>query len=615
MYYPHPFYLIVLMDFLRDFYLTDLQSIKYSSYVCWTGFLRFPWFRIYLGSSWLVEVVVLVVPESWVYSLPISIRMLGSLPVWILTPFMSGLKLAQLRTSGEDQLYLLCGTSTCLPLIYFSGRVCFRPLQCSLLHLSILRTSILRVWSSWEALMQMKGSVTLVVWHNWFSVMLFHPWRVLFMLRLLALFLFSFLLLSMESRSPPCFNSCGSGVGFWVAVCAVDGSLVGTVVDCYVLYPLFSIPSLPIIFVDPSAISLSWLCCCAIKSCAVDLKTLQWLLHESLVFKLIIPASLRSGSAFSADGMVGKPPPGVWFLRPLMESDSELSESWVALFVIRGLPSFWLSLRLGRWAAPKHVPLWFCFCWRLADSQMDRDEVKGKNPSVYEDYLSETAIAKTPFSVFSCDTWLLLRWFDTGTRHPYEWQPRWAASRSAEVYRAFGAATNSFVSFTSSLCCLVGMYGACTLLFNFSFRLESQVLVVIGRLKCNYGTVVRSIFGYCIPSFIICNVSFLEQHFCVLSMYSLTLGPCLMALDQHRRMLGLARRGPGSCLTALVWHRLMAVTAHEGLDQCGGCGYCDKLFTQPLLWLLLWALCCVSACLVCSQGCVVPSTYFLYSKK
>ena len=566
-----------------------------------------------LGSSWLVEDVVLDVTVSWFSSLPFSIRKLCNLIVWTVTPLIYGLVPMQHRTSGDARLCLLCTTFDCLPLMYFPGWVCFRPLQCSLLHLSYLSTSTLRAWSNWGVLLLRMGSVNLVVWYNWFPVMSIHPWRVLFMLVLLALFLFYFLLLNLGSRPPPCFHSCGSGVGFWVDGCAVYVSLVGTVVGCYVPYPLFLIPSLSILSFNPSDISLSWICFCVLKSLACDLKPLQWPLHAFLVLELIFPASLLDGIVFSAEGMVGKPPQGEWFHRFLMKPDSGFTESWVVLFMFWDFPLCWLSLLLGRLAALKHDPLWSRFCWRLAVSQMDRDEVKGKNPSVYEDFLSETAIAIAPFLVFFSDICLLFRWLDTGTWHSYDWQMRWAASRIAACYRGFGAPANSIVSFTSSYCCSVGMSCSCTLLFSFSLRLESLVMFVVGRLQCNNGTVVRSIFGCCIPSFIGCYVSFfkdLEKHLCVLGMYLMTIGPCLMALEQHRRMLGIARRGPGLCLTALEWHRLMAATAREGLDQCGGCGYCDKLLKRLLLWLLLWASRCVSACLVCSQGCVVLCTYF-----
>ena len=291
------------------------------------------------------------------------------------------------------------------------------------------------------------------------------------------------------------------------------------------------------------------------------------------------------------DGMVANLHGG-WCFTFLMRIFSSSIATWVALFVYWGLPLCWLSLLLGRLAAPKHDPLWSRFCWRLAVAQMVRDEEKGK-PSVYEDFQSETAIAIAPVLVFSRDICLLFQWLETSTWHPYDWQTRWVASRMADCYRVFGATANSIVSFTSSLCCSVDMYCPCTLLFSFSFRLESPDMFV-GRFQCNNGTVVRSIFGCCIPSFIICNVNIfrdLEQHLCVLGMYLLVLGPCLMALEQHRRMLGIACRGPGLCRTALAWHRLMAVYTHEGFDQCDGCRYCVNLIFQLLFWLLLIKKC------------------------
>ena len=255
------------------------------------------------------------------------------------------------------------------------------------------------------------------------------------------------------------------------------------------------------------------------------------------------------------DGMVANLHGG-WCYFFLMRFFSSPFATWVALFVNWGLPLCWLSLLLGRLAAPKHEPLWSCFCWRLAVTQRVRDEEKGKNPSVYEDFLSETALAIAPVLAFSRDICLLFQWLATGTWHPYDWKTRWVASRMADCYRVFGATAHSIVSSTSSLCCSVDMYCPCTLLFSFSFRLESPDMFV-GRFQCNNGIVVRSIFGCCIP----CNANIfrdLEQHLCVLGMYLLVLGPCLMALGQHRIMLGIACRGPGLCSTALAWHRTRA---------------------------------------------------------
>jgi len=138
---------------------------------------------------------------------------------------------------------------------------------------------------------------------------------------------------------------------------------------------------------------------------------------------------------------------------------------------------------------------------------------------------------------------------------------RRAASRLECYNRVFGAIANSIVSYTSLLCCLVGMYFPCTLSFSFSFQLEFTSLFVVERLQCNNRAVVRCIFA-----FIICDVTILtdlEQHLCVLGMCLMTLGPCLMALEQHRRMLRIAccllfglllSNSTFVCSDRVVWH-------------------------------------------------------------
>jgi len=300
---------------------------------------------------------------------------------------------------------------------------------------------------------------------------------------------------------------------------------------------------------------------------------------------------------------------GGWLFTIMMRIFSSPFAAWVAFFVYWGLPLFWLSLLLGRLAASKHDPLWSRFCWQLAVFQIVWDEVKGNNPSVYKDLPSETTIA--PFLVFSKDICSLVRWFGTGTRQSYAWQTRRAASRLNDCYRVFGAIDNSVVPFTSSLCCSVGMYCSCNFLFSFSFQLEFPVMFVVERLQCNNGTAVKRIFGCCIPSVIICNVSIfrdLEQHLCVLGMCLMaldghpwmlrpvhdgrcfqngTLGPCLTALEQHRRMLGLARRGLGLCLLALDVHPWMLRPGHYGccFDSCIAFRHFDRLKLSALLMI------------------------------
>ena len=238
------------------------------------------------------------------------------------------------------------------------------------------------------------------------------------------------------------------------------------------------------------------------------------------------------------DGIVDNLPEGGLFSIMMKIFNSPLA-AWVALCVYWGLTLFWLSLLLERLAAPKHDPLWSRFCWQLVVFQIDRDEVTGKNPYVYEDLLSETSIA--PFLALSRGNCLLVRWFGAGTWQSYDWPMSWAASMLTFCCRDFGAITNSIVPFTSSLCCLAGMYCSCTLLLNLYFQLEFPVMLVVEHLQCNNSTVGRCIFGCCIP----CCIHY--GRCC----QNKTLGPCLMALEQHRRMLGTTRRGFGLCLLAL----------------------------------------------------------------
>jgi len=154
-----------------------------------------------------------------------------------------------------------------------------------------------------------------------------------------------------------------------------------------------------------------------------------------------------------------------------------------------------------------------------------------------------------------------------------------------------GAIDSSVVPFTSSLCCLVGMYCSCILLFSFSFHLEFPVMFVVGRLQCNNGNAVRRIFGCCIPSVIICNVCIfrvLEQHLCVLGM-------CLMALDVHPWMLRPTHYG--CCFDRYIafrqFYRLQlsalltissAVTSL--LTLCLGCRLATLLVTSYILTVL-----------------------------
>ena len=223
---------------------------------------------------------------------------------------------------------------------------------------------------------------------------------------------------------------------------------------------------------------------------------------------------------------------GGWSVTLMTRILSSPIETWVTIFVYWGLPLSWLSLLLGRSTAPKHDPLWSCFCWRMAVSQVVRDEVKGWNPPVYADFLSETAIV--PYLVFSVGTCWLFRWFSTGIWHSFDRQTRWAGSRITDCYRVLGAIVNSMVPLTSSLCSSVGIYFPCTSSFRLSFQLELIISSVVEQLKYNSGTVGSCIFGRCIPAFIICNVNIfrdLEQHLCVLGMCLMTLGSCFTALE------------------------------------------------------------------------------------
>ena len=243
-------------------------------------------------------------------------------------------------------------------------------------------------------------------------------------------------------------------------------------------------------------------------------------------------------------GLVDETPHRGWFLNYVLIFLSSFTASWYVVVVFWGLPLIWLSLPLQRQFAPKQEPLWSSFCWQLLLCQHGRDEVKGKALVVNEDMLSETSVAT--YFVMSRGVCRVAWCFGAGTWHSFSWTLRRTERRQDGCSSISSALDNilvAFWSFTSSLCYSVGMYCSCNVLFSFSVCLESPVMFVIGRLQCNNDTVVSSIFGCCIPSFIICNVSFfrdLEQHLCVRGMCLMALGPCLMALEQHRRMLGIA---------------------------------------------------------------------------
>ena len=91
-------------------------------------------------------------------------------------------------------------------------------------------------------------------------------------------------------------------------------------------------------------------------------------------------------------GLVDKTPHGGWLLICMMSFLSSFTAVWFAIFVFWGLPLFWLSLHLKRLAAPKQEPQWSRFCWQPTVFQTERDEVKGKNPFVNEEMLSETSL-------------------------------------------------------------------------------------------------------------------------------------------------------------------------------------------------------------------------------
>jgi len=217
-------------------------------------------------------------------------------------------------------------------------------------------------------------------------------------------------------------------------------------------------------------------------------------------------------------GMVDNPHGG-WLFTIMMRILSSPFAAWIAFFVSWGLPLFWLSLLLERSTAPKHDPLWSRFCWQLTVFQVVWDEVKGKNPAVYEELLSETTLAT--FLVLSRGICSLVRWFGTGTWQSYSWQTRRAASRLHECHNVYGAIDSSVMPFTSSLCCSVGMYCSCNFLFSFSCQLELSVMFVVVRLQCNNGNIVGRIVLQCVSVFRLCP----------------------KALAQHRRMLRLALRG------------------------------------------------------------------------
>jgi len=238
-------------------------------------------------------------------------------------------------------------------------------------------------------------------------------------------------------------------------------------------------------------------------------------------------------------------------------------------FLYWGLPLFWLSLLQGRLTALKHEPLCSCLCWQLYVFQMGGDEVKGKSPSVYEDMLSETGLKflldnlLDPYRIICMVVWK----FGTSLQPNLSQHTRRATSRCEDYNGAFGATTSRVDLFTKIFSFSFGIYCSFTLLFGFSLGMQCLGILVVERMQCIHGNVVRFNNGGCNLSYINCHDNLArdsEHHLCVL-------GLCLMAPDEHPWMLGPTHHGLclnrcfGMCLLALELHRRMLGLTHRGL--------------------------------------------------
>jgi len=227
--------------------------------------------------------------------------------------------------------------------------------------------------------------------------------------------------------------------------------------------------------------------------------------------------------------MLDKPPIGGWTQLCLLNPNSSSSVSWFITFVSLAFPSSSLSLPLVSKYAQRRVSLHTGLCWHLVFLQTDWDEVKGKCPLVYEDLLSETRnSAYLSFSWFSWFFCSLSGCLIAGL----QLNPDKAELETVLDYEAWQHVIGISARLRGPT--LVGWCLTVDTWPNplvYKLRTDKRIEVCSKVFGTPGSTVYKLRTDKRIEVCTNCNISFLEQHLCVLRM-------CLRALDLHHRMHG-----------------------------------------------------------------------------
>ena len=418
--------------------------------------------------------------------------------------------------------------------------------------------------------------VNLVVWYNWFSVMLIPLWGLLVVLVLLSLIHISFPLRHLWSRPSPCFTYVGSGADLWEAGLTAPFPLLFNLDLIWKLSLLCTHSISPFFFggddrdqgFQPIVFTpLLW----ELAACKCP--------HEILISRQLPTNVIQTYRTRHHTSMLRTPS-----VQAKARTDNAVN--WAC-------PSFLLSLRLAKLHAQIHDSECHCICWHLIPLQTGWNEVKGLCSPVCEDSFSETQICRlmvfvlVPILSSICCHCLLLFLHNVWFAQQEQWiilikdmlAKQWLFALvnfpSLLITFAYSVITGCLPSFylqrqdmqmQVSQCAVGFRDQALVFLISMSwlylhiywiYMTDWFFLYVLVPVGIGISEILHYLFQNCTLWF----VWDVAQHICVLRL-------CRTALDQHRRMLRLAQRGfgpknfatqhncvLGPCLTALEQHR------------------------------------------------------------
>jgi len=565
---------IVLIDFIRTSFPIVMRFLWLDFSAFWNGLPRLALLWCYLQLNWPIYVVACDVGTWWCYSWHVRITKLCNLKLWDLVRFICGLVFTQSRFRrpiGNASLFLNL-------LMIDSSILHCHPAWASGLFVRFLMLSIYlqrpctqRFWPNWLVHLQLLVHARRSDHHCWTTVFLIQCSRIILVVLTRVIFARIIPPLPIMFVRPLDYLHLGP----FMFVCnwyfCVALWVVWVYYLSYLLGPSFMSSICPQFLLIPFVCStlVDVFLFLILLSCQA--KIVKALGYQGVMRVLSDYANLAKHILLSIHlNLVGQTPYGGWLHTCMMDICSRPLTVRFGFFLYWGLPLFWLSLLQGRLIALKHEPLCSCLCWQLYVFQMGGDEVKGKSPFVYEDFLSETSLDFLLDNFLDPDRIICMAVWHFGTsRQPsFSQHTRRATTRCEDSNGAFGA-TLSRVDLVTNICSFsFEIYCSITLLFGFSFGMQCLGIIVVERMQCIIGNVAHLNNGGCNISYNICNDKLTrdsEQHLCVL-------GLCLMAPDEHLWMLGPAHHGLclnrcfGMCSLALELHRRMLGLAHKGLE-------------------------------------------------